>query len=439
MPNAMTKKTIIKGGRVIDPKNGLDGEFDILLEDGKIIGLERPGVLGGIGAVENLVDASGLIVVPGLIDIHVHLREPGYEWKETIESGTHAAVCGGFSAVCCMPNTSPVCDRAQIVAFILEKARNAGFSRVYPIGAITQEQKGESLAPMLELREAGSVAFSDDGRPVSSPAVMRKALEYSLMCDAVLACHEEERSLSEGFAMNESAISLKLGLPGMPTAAEDIMIARDIELARLTGARVHFCHVSTARAVTLIERAKNDGVRVSAEVSPHHFSLTEESVANFDTAYKMSPPLRSAEDVAALLDGLSRGIIDCIASDHAPHERDSKNVEFAKASMGIIGLQTTLPLTLKKVKEGKLTLARAIEALTSAPAACLGLPGGSLKVGSDADVTIVDLDKEVVFDQSINRSKCSNSPFLNCLLRGVAVKTFVGGREVFSFEKEFKK
>lgn len=427
----INQRTIIQNGRVLDPASGTDAPRDVLIESGKIKAVDSPGAFSKLGDA-TVVDAKDYWVTPGLIDIHVHLREPGFEWKETIRTGTEAAVAGGFTAVCCMPNTNPVNDDAQVTQYILNKAASEGLARVYPIGCITKKQKGEELAPMLELREAGCVAFSDDGHPVANAGIMRRALEYSLLTGAVLTVHEEEKQLSEGFSMNESALSLKLGLRGMPGAAEDIMISRDIELSRLTGAPVHFCHVSTARAVTLIERAKADGINVTAETAPHYFSLTEDVIGDYDTNAKMSMPLRTEKDRLGILDGVKRGVFDCIASDHAPHELDSKRKEFAEATFGILGLQTTLPLTLELVRQGVLTPLRAIEMLTSAAAKCLRLSGGTLAVGTPADLVIIDPERAFTLSAESIRSKSKNTPYLGKTLRGAAVKTFVGGKEMYS-------
>ena len=432
--NTGKKKKIIRGARVLDPARGIDEMLDVLIEDGQIAGVDKAQAFSGLTDSEEL-DARGLLLTPGLIDIHAHFREPGQEWKETVETGSRAAVAGGFSTVCCMPNTKPVNDNASVTKYILQKAGEAALCRVLPIGAITLESSGLGLSPMGELIEAGCVAFSDDGRPVMSAGVMRKALEYSLMFRKVLTVHEEDLTLSEGFSMNESALSLKLGLKGMPDAAENVMISRDIELARLTGGRVHFCHVSTTRGVMLIRRAKEDGIPVTAEVTPHNFTLDESVLEEYDTNAKMSMPLRGKADIQALLDGLREGVIDCIASDHAPHEPDSKNVEFDHASFGILGLQTMLPLTLARVRDGSLTLPRAIEALTTKAAQCLSLPAPSLSKGSVADICLIDLERRMRFSPAVNRSKSRNSPFFNWELQGLAVKTFVAGKEVFSIEE----
>ncbi|MCB0345995.1 MAG: dihydroorotase [Bdellovibrionales bacterium] len=420
------KPTVIFGGKVICPESGLNAERDLLLEDGVVKAVEAPGAFSGVAdAVQH--DVSGKLVLPGLIDIHVHLREPGYEWKETVATGAAAAAAGGFSRICCMPNTNPINDTASVTDYIIEAAAAAGKARVHPIGAISVGSKGKDLAPMLELKEAGCVAFSDDGSPVMNAGLMRLALEYCLMVDAVLTVHEEDTNLSHGFSMNESVHSVRLGLQGMPGAAEDVMIARDIELARLTGGRVHFCHVSTARAVELIRRAKHDGISVTAEVAPHHCVLTEEAVGEFNTQAKMSMPLRSEEDRRAVLAGLQEGVIDCIASDHAPHESDSKDCEFERASFGIIGLQTTLPLMLEKVRSGSLKLERMVAALTCDAARCLQIDGGSLAVGSPADVAVVDPEGKWTLSRDSILSKSVNTPFLGTEFCGKAVNTFVGG------------
>lgn len=428
------EKLLIKGGTVVDPANGTEEKRDILIEDGLIQAVDKPGAFANVADAQ-VIDASDKLVTPGLIDIHVHLREPGFEWRETILTGSQAAVAGGFTTVCCMPNTKPVNDHAQITDFILEQAKRANLCRVLPIGAITKGSNGEELAPMYELTKAGCVAFSDDGRPVMNAGIMRRALEYSLLFDTVLTVHEEDVNLSDGFVMNESALSIKLGLRGMPDAAENVMISRDIELALLTGARVHFCHVSTARGVTLIKRAKEDGIPVTAEVMPHNLVLDETAIGEYDTNCKMSMPLRTQKDIEALLEGLRTGVIDCISSDHAPHEPDSKNVEFDKASFGILGLQTTLPLTLGLVREGKLSRQRAIESLTTDAARCLKLNIPSLSKGKPADVTIIDEGLSILHTSEMIRSKSKNTPFLNKTLIGNASHTIVGGRVVYAYEE----
>jgi dihydroorotase len=432
----MSKRLHISGGRLFDPAKGLDERADLLLEDGRIIGVGAAADFDGVRDAER-IDVSGLLVCPGLVDIHVHLREPGQEWKETILTGSQAAVAGGFTRICCMPNTLPVNDSASVTEFMLRQAARAGLCRVDPIGAITMGSEGKSLSPMMELVEAGCVAFSDDGAPVYDAQIMRRALEYNLMLGTVLTVHEEDLRLSDHFAMNESAMSVRLGLKGMPDASENVMIARDIELARLTGGRVHFCHVSTARGVTLIRRAKEDGIPVTAEVTPQHITLTEEAISDYDTNAKMSMPLRKEEDLQALIEGLADGVIDCIATDHAPHEADSKNVEFDRASFGILGLQTSLPLTMRKVRDGSLTLERAIESLSSAGPRCLGIPENSLSQGATADITIIDIERTYTLERELNRSKSSNTPFWGEEMSGLAMYTIVDGKVVYDAEKEF--
>lgn len=423
-------RKILRGGHVVDPGLGLDGEFDVLIEGDRILEVDTPSQLSA-AQVDEVVDVRGLLVVPGLIDVHVHMREPGHEWKGTVATESWAAVCGGYTTVCCMPNTLPRNDSASVTELILERVQAANLCRVYPIGSITIGCEGKALAPMMELRDAGCVAFSDDGWPVWNAQIMRKALEYSLMFDTVLTVHEEDMNLSGDFSMNESALSLKLGLRGMPEAAENVMIARDIELARLTGGRVHFCHVSTARGAELIRRAKNDGIPVTAESVPHNLVADESYVMEYDTNAKMSMPLRSVEDAEALTEALQEGVIDCVASDHAPQEHDSKDVEFDKASMGTLGLQTTVPLVMQRVREGKLTLSRAIDAMSGSGFRCFNLEANALKSGMLADITVIDPEKKMTFTPEINQSKSQNSMFLGQELQGVAVKTFVGGRQVF--------
>ncbi len=425
-------KTVLQGGKVIDPTQNMDGEYDVLFEDGKITAVDSPGSFSKLQDA-TLYDVSGKIVTPGFVDIHVHLRDPGQDWKETIHSGAEAAVAGGFTDILCMPNTVPVNDSASVTEYILEKAKNAACN-VSPIGAITMKSKGEALAPFSELSEAGCIAFSDDGRPVSNSQIMRRALEYCKMLGRVLTVHEEDTMLSDGFSMNESPLSLEMGLKGMPDAAENVMIARDIELARLTGGRVHFCHVSTARGVTLIRRAKEDGIPVTAEVAPHYLFLTEDAVQGYNTSAKMSMPLRSQADVDALIVGLNDGTIDCVASDHAPHEEDSKNIEFDRASFGILGLQTTVPILLELVSLGKITLTTMVQSLTSRAWASLDLAPNSLKKNSPAHITVLDSAYQFTYSLDMNRSKSRNSPFWGKSFRGTAAMTFVNGELRFSID-----
>lgn len=424
------KPIVLSGARVVDPGRNVDQVLDVLIEGERISAVEKPGSFKAVADAET-IDLSGKVVTPGFIDLHVHLRDPGFEYKETIESGATAAVAGGYTSICCMPNTNPVNDNASVTKNILEKAKAAAKARVLPIGAITKGSKGEELAPMLELFDAGCVAFSDDGLPVMNAAVMRRALDYGLMLNAVISCHEEDLHLTKGWSMNEGVMATKLGLIGFPSAAEEIMIARDIELARYTGGRVHFCHVTTARGALLIERAKEDGIAVTAEVTPHHITLSEEAVDGFNTSCKMSPPLRTEKDVEAVLDALKRGVLDCIASDHAPHEHDSKAQAFVDASNGMIGLQTNLCLTLRQVAEGKISLNRALAALSYSPAKCFGLTPNHIAKGSLADISVVDLEQEFELRPEDICSKSKNTPFIGWKFKGCNVMTFVGGRKVY--------
>jgi dihydroorotase len=416
---------LIKNGHVIDPANKVDGKLDILVSDGKIAKFGKPGSL----AVNDsqVIDAAGKFVVPGLIDMHVHLREPGYEYKETIATGTAAAKAGGFTSVCCMPNTNPVNDNRSVTEFILAQARSAP-AQVFPIGAITKGSKGEELAEMGELYAAGCYAISDDGKPVMNASIMRRAMEYSKIFDMLIISHCEDSTLSGKGVMNEGVVSTELGLRGIPRSAEDVMTARDISLAELTGCKLHIAHVSTAGSVRLIRDAKARGLKVTAETCPHYFTLTDEAVRGYNTMVKMNPPLRTADDVAAIKQGLKDGTIDVIATDHAPHAMDEKSGEFDYAPFGIVGLETVLGLTLKLVDEGILSLAEVIRKLSVNPALILKLNKGKLTVGADADVTIIDPNIEWIVDASQFRSKSKNTPFNGWKLKGRAVLTIVGGK-----------
>ena len=422
---------LIKNGLLIDPANSVEGNFDILVENGKISKVLPKGKIDAKGC-EEIIDATGKWVVPGLIDLHVHLREPGFEWKETVASGSRAAIAGGYTSICCMPNTKPVNDKEEVVKYILDKARAAGLARVYPIGAVSIGQCGETMAPYSELKREGCVAFSDDGKPVMNSLLMRRALEWCSMIDIPIAVHEEDCSLCDGGVMNESALSSRLGYSGMPKAAEDVMVARDIELARLTNARLHFCHVSSARSVDLIRNAKAQGIRITAEVTPHHLTLSEEAVLEFDADAKMNPPLRGSSDIEACIAGLADGTLDSIATDHAPHELDKKRIEFGLAAFGIIGLQTALPLTLELVRKRHISRMRAIEALSTAPAKAFALPGGGLGEGSLADITIIDPEIEWHFSVEKNESLSNNSPWIGRKFTGAADTVLVGGNVLYA-------
>ena len=417
-------RLLIKNGHIIDPSNKTDEKLDLLVADGKVAKLGKSGSLSADGA--EVVDAAGKLVVPGLIDLHVHLREPGFEYKETIATGTASARAGGFTSVCCMPNTAPVNDNRSVTDLILAQAARSGSARVLPIGAITKGSKGEELSEIGELREAGCVGISDDGRPVMNAAVMRRAMEYASIFDLPVVSHCEDASLAAKGVMNEGFVATELGLRGIPNAAEDVMVARDIALAELTGCRLHLCHVSTRGAVRMIADAKSRGVKVTAETCPHYFSLTDEAVRGYNTLAKMNPPLRTAEDVAAIKEGLKQGVIDVIATDHAPHAADEKDAEFDAAPFGIVGLETAVGLALRLVQEGVLTMPRLIERMSVAPGRVIG-QGGTLSVGVVADITVIDPELEWSVDASQFRSKSRNTPFNGWQLKGKAIKTLLGG------------
>ena len=419
-------KLLVKGGRIIDPSQQIDRISDLLIEDGLVKSIDSPHDDG-----TQIFDASGLIVAPGFIDLHVHLREPGEEYKETIASGAAAAVAGGFTSICAMPNTKPVNDNASVTRFIVDKAREAGLARVYPVGAITRESKGEELAEMAEMKEAGAVAVSDDGRPVMDSQVMRHAMEYARDHGLVVVDHCQELHLAASGVMNEGRYSTLLGLKGMSGAAEESHVARDIMLAELTGARVHIAHISTAGSVEMVRRAKRQRLAVTCEVTPHHLALTDAAVMGFDTNTKMSPPLRSEEDRAALMEAVRDGTIDAIATDHAPHHSDEKTFEYDRAPFGVVGLETALGVALTLLHHsGAVPLARIIETLTIGPARAFSLPGGTLAVGSPADITVFDPDGEWTVDPQRFMSKSRNTPFGGWSLRGRVTATFVSGRRV---------
>jgi len=418
---------LIKGGTVIDPGR-VNGPADVLIENGKIAAV---GPKLKAPAEAKVIDATGKVVLPGFIDLHVHFREPGFEYKETIQSGTAAAVAGGFTTVCCMPNTNPVNDNQSITEFIMDKARAAGNANVFPIGAITKGSEGKELAEIGDLHRAGCVAISDDGLPVTNSLVMRRAMEYAIAFDVPVVDHCEDLHLSEGGCMNEGLVSTQLGLAGMPAAAEDIMVARNLALAELTGARLHLAHLSTAGSVRMVREAKARGITVTSEASPHHFTLTEEAVCGYNTHAKMNPPLRTWTDVQAIKEGLRDGTIDVIATDHAPHAMQEKQQEFAAAPNGIVGLETAWPLTLTLVEEGVLTLEAAVAKLTTEPARAFSLKKGTLAPGADADVAIADLQESWEVDPARFRSKSRNTPFAGWKVKGRVTTTLVGGRIVY--------
>ncbi|HKI03165.1 MAG TPA: dihydroorotase [Thermoanaerobaculia bacterium] len=423
-------KLLIHGGRVIDPSQDLDGSFDLLVEDGQVAKID--GRIAKPKGAEAF-DASGLVVAPGLIDIHVHLREPGQEYKETVRTGTMAAAAGGFTAVACMANTEPVNDSRSITEHILLEARRHGFARVYPVGAISKGLKGEELAEIGEMVRAGVRAISDDGKPVMNAELMRRALLYAQHFDVPVIQHAEDLNLTGDGVMHEGEWSTRLGLPGIPGSAEDVMVARDIILAEDTQGRYHVAHLSTARSLELVRRGRAQGLRVTCEVAPHHLILTDEEVAKsgFSTNMKMKPPLRSERDRAALINGLADGSVDCIASDHAPHHQDEKDVQFNLAPFGILGLETTLSLCLDRlVRPGIVSLPRLVGLLSTGPARVLGVPGGTLKPGSPADVTVFHPDEEVTIRAAAFRSRSRNTPFDGWKLHGRPVATFLEGRRI---------
>ncbi len=419
---------LIRGGRVVDPAGGTDALADVWIAEGRIQkvgrGLKAPA---GVEAV----DATGKVVCPGFIDMHVHLREPGFEYKETIASGTRAAAAGGFTAVACMANTFPVNDNRAVTDYILARAKVEGVVRVYPIGAVTRNLEGTQLAEMAEQAEAGCVAFSDDGKCVMNAELYRRAMEYALPFGTPIISHAEDCHLAHGALMNEGLVATELGLSGQPGAAEDVMVARDIILAELTGAHLHVAHISTASAVRMVREARARGVRVTAEVTPHHLVLTDEAVRSYDPNCKMAPPLRTKRDVEACLEGLIDGTIDCVATDHAPHATSEKEGEFAEAANGIVGLETAVPLLLDRlVRPGVVDLPTLVARLSTGPARLLNLPGGSLAPGAVADVTILDLEQAWTVDPAAFCSRSRNTPFAGFTGHGRPWMTVVGGVKV---------
>ena len=424
--------TWVKGGEVVDPRRGTKRALDVVIRKGKIEGMLPPGDFSPSSDTDlHIIDASGMMVTPGLIDMHVHFREPGEEYKETIASGSQAAAAGGFTAVACMPNTNPINDSRSVTEFVLERARKANLVRVYPVAAISKGLKGESLTEFGDLKNAGAVAVSDDGRPVTNTELMRRAIEYAWFFHLPVISHCEDLDLSNKGVMHEGSISTRLGLRGIPAASEEIMVVREILLAKLTGYPVHISHVSTEGSVKFIKQAKEEGIPVTAETAPHYFSLDHTAVIDFDSNAKMYPPLREPKDVEAIKRGLSEGVIDVIATDHAPHSPLEKDVEFDKAAFGIIGLETALPLTLALVREGVMDLPMAIAKLSYNPASILNIKGGIIEEGKEADLTIIDANREYVIKRDSFRSKGHNSPFIGFRMKGKAVITMVGGRVVW--------
>jgi len=423
-----TQPLLVRGGRVIDPDTGHDGVADVLLQDGRVSDV---GTGLGVPDGARIIDASGMIVCPGLIDVHVHLREPGQEHKETIMTGARAAAAGGFTAVCAMPNTDPPIDDPAAVGYVRAEGLRVGAARVYPCGAVSVGQKGERLTEIGEMIDAGAVAITDDGRPVPTAGLMRLALEYAHTFGIPVASHCEDMTLSRGGAMNEGITSTRLGLIGIPNAAEDVCIARDLLLAELTGGRLHIQHVSTRRGVEMIRAAKQKGVAVTAEATPHHFTLTDEAVEAYRTDAKVNPPLRTAADRAAVIEGVRDGTLDVIATDHAPHHYDEKEQAFEDAPFGLVGLETALGLAVTElVAKDVIDLPTLVMRMSTAPAAAFNLPGGTLRRAAPADVTVFDPGFEWTVDPSHFLSKSRNTPFAGRRLRGRAVFTIVGGRVV---------
>jgi dihydroorotase len=428
------RKRLLRGGRIVDPVARHDGDLDVLIEGDRIAAVGRDLPVTDDAQVVDV--PRQFVIVPGLIDMHVHLREPGQEHKETVTTGSRAAVAGGFTAVACMPNTMPVNDTAGVTSFILEKAREASLVRVYPIGAVTRGSKGEQLADIAELHAAGCVAITDDGHPVATSLIMRRALEYTRMFDMPVIDHCEDPSLMGDGVAHEGFVAAALGLRGIPGAAEEIMVARDVTLAELTGGHVHIAHMSARGSLAAVRAGKSRGVPVTCEVAPHHFTLTDEWLerpVKYDTNCKMNPPLREAADVEALIGGIRDGSVDVIATDHAPHHADEKNVEFDRAPFGIVGLETCVPLVFDRlVHGGVISLARLVELLSVNPARILRRPGGTLAPGAPADMTVLAPDARVTIRAATLRSKSKNTPFDGWELRGAAAATIVGGRTVFA-------
>ncbi len=424
-------KLLIANGHLIDPIGQENTGMNVLIEDGRVVAWLRQNESAPADA--EVFDASGLLVAPGFIDLHVHLREPGQEHKETIATGAAAAVAGGWTSVCPMPNTQPINDNAAITRYMIEQAERAKLANVFPVGAISKESNGAELAEMGEMKAAGAVAVSDDGRPVPNAGMMRRAMEYAKDFDLPVVDHCEDKSLSHGGVMHEGRISLLLGLKGMPALAEDLDVVRDIYLAKETGAHLHIAHISTKGAIEAVRRAKSEGIRVTCEVAPHHFTLTDRAVEGYDTNTKMSPPLRSEEHLEAILEGIKDGTIDAIATDHAPHHADEKALEYDRAPMGITGLETAIGLAFTElVHKGVIDLVKLVELCSTNPAKIFRLKDrGTLKVGSIADITILDPTLEWIYKNSSSKSKSENSPFDNWTFHGAAVATIVGGRIVF--------
>lgn len=424
-------RLLIRNGRVVDPSSGLDARRDVLVEGNAVAAIE-PRIECPDATP---LDAEGLVVAPGFIDIHVHLREPGIEHAETIETGTRAAAAGGFTAVCCMPNTIPVNDSAQVTGFIVERARQTAAVHVHPIGAISKGSKGERLADIGAMQTEGAVAISDDGIPVMNSGLMRRAMQYAASFGLPVIDHCEDLTLSAGGDIHEGVQSMRLGLGGIPGCSEDVMVARDIILAADTGARVHIAHISTANSIAMVAHAKRLGLPVTTEVTPHHFALTDERILGYDSNYKMKPPLRSQRDIDAAIEGLADGTIDCIATDHAPHTGHMKMQEFERCPFGVTGLETALGLALETLyHSGRVDLSDWVRLFTNGAADCLGLDRGRLRVGGPADITVFSTDREWTYDVNQTLSKSKNSPFGGATFRGGPTATIVSGRVVWTAE-----
>lgn len=418
---------LIKSGRLINPKSSFDGVINIGIKDGKVRYIGNENI-----AAKEIIDATNLVITPGLIDIHTHLREPGREDKETIKTGTMAAAKGGFTTILCMPNTFPVIDHGTLVEFIILKARREGLVNVFPVGAATRRLEGKELAEIGEMIELGALAISDDGAPVMNSGLMRRLMDYTKMFKVPVISHCEDVMLSQDGVINEGIVSTILGLQGIPSAAEEVMVAREIALCETTDCHVHIAHISTKGAIGLIKQAKEKGLKITCEVTPHHFTLTEEAVLNFDTNTKMKPPLRTKEDIKAIKDAIKEGVIDVIATDHAPHTRAEKECEYGIASFGIIGLETALPLALTElVGKERIDLMKVISMFTNKPAKIVNLDKGNVEVGKDADITIINLNDEFVVDVNKFASKSKNSPFHGWKLKGSVFATIVKGKVVF--------
>ena len=427
------KSILIQGGHVVDPANQLDGEADVFIQDGRIAKVGK----GLKVKADQTIDAKGKLVTPGLVDIHVHFREPGFEYKETIATGSHSAVAGGVTSVACMPNTNPPIDDQAIVHFIKSKAEKEGYCNVYPIGCISKRREGQEMAELGELKKAGAVALSDDGAPIMNAELMRRVMEYAKMLDLTVIDHCEDSHLSNEGVMHEGEVSTALGLRGIPAASETVMVGRNILLAEMTGAKFHAAHVSTAGSVELIRQAKKKGINVTAETCPHYWTLSDKSIKNYNANFKMNPPLRSEEDVAAIRKGIKEGVIDCICTDHAPHASTEKQCEFDQAAFGIVGLETLFPLTYSHLVEpGVISLSRAVEMLTTSAAKIIGIPKGTLSEGAGADVAIFDIKTARKVDAKSFKSKGKNSPFNGWDLKGFAVTTIVNGEIKYQADKD---